>query len=261
LTAAAGFTIRGLTAGRYVLFALTSVSGEMQWARETIEIQTEDMNVNVKLLPAARISGRIASAGGLPLGIGELSKASIVLQNAESDGSGVAPPRAAINPDGTFTVSDIVPGSYRLSIANLPKPWSVVGADQDGRNVLDEALVIQGPNPAPLTITLGDRPSELAGVFSEASGQPATDYFVIVFSDDPRQWFPKSRRVVAIRPRSDGSFLTQNLPDGRYRMAAVSDVQPDEWFERSFLEQLMPGSVAVTIRAGQRTEQNLRVGR
>jgi hypothetical protein len=40
----------------------------------------------------------------------------------------------------------------------------------------------------PLIITLTDQPTELSGRFEDASGRPATDYFIIVFSADERAW-------------------------------------------------------------------------
>lgn len=89
-----------------------------------------------------------------------------------------------------------------------------------------------------MTLSLSNQPSGLTGIFTDASGQPATGYYVVVFGEDPKQWFPRSRRVAAVRPRSDGTFLIANLPAGGYHLAAVTDVRPDEWFEPSFLEQL-----------------------
>jgi uncharacterized protein (DUF2141 family) len=260
-SATAGFSVQGLTAGRYTLFALTPVSGDMQWARQTIDIESGDLNVTVRLAPAMKMSGRVVSLSGATLDAAVLSKASVVLQSADSDGPSVAPPESSIDADATFTVSNIVPGTYYLATSHLPAPWSVISAEQNGREVLDGPLVIDGPEVPGLTVTLSNRPSELAGVFSDASGQPATDYFVIVFSANPKDWFQRSRRVVATRPRSDGSYVIQNLPAGEYRMAAVTDVQPDEWLMPDFLKSLLSSSVRVIVKTGERTEQSLRISR
>jgi uncharacterized protein (DUF2141 family) len=262
LPPSAKFVIRGLTAGRYALLAMTPLSGEMQWARQTIEMLNDDQELTVNLAAALQLQGRIATAQGSTPDAKMLAKVGIVLRSVDEDGSSsVAPPRARVNPDGTFTVTGILPGRYSLSVADLATPWSATSAIQNGRDILDGALLIERTDVPPLTVTLTDQPSELVGVFSEPSGLPATDYFVVVFDEDPKQWFLRSRRVVAIRPNSDGSFLVRNLPAGRYRVAAVTDVQQDEWFEPAFLTQLVPASVVVTVQAGQRTEQNLRVGK
>jgi len=256
------FSVRGLTQGSYTVMVIASGATEIAWARETIEVGG-DMTVALKLAPALRVSGRVTGAVDAPQIAGtDLAKASVVLQSAETDGSaGVSPPRASVQADGTFAISGVVPGAYWLSVTNLPGTWSAVAAEQGGMDVLNRSWQVSAENDAPLSISLSDHPSELAGSLSDVSGQPATDYFVVVFSQNDTFWFDRSRRVAATRPRSDGSFDLRNLPDGEYRIAAVTDVRPSEWFEPAFLQGLVSFSVPVTIKAGTKTIQKLRIGR
>ena len=104
-----------------------------------------------------------------------------------------------------------------------------------------------------------DHPSEVFGAFSDAAGQPASDYTVIVFSASREYWMANSRRIQAARPGTDGRFSLKNLPPGDYRLAAVSDVEPNEWFTPAFLRN----ADAIVDRDhagdGERRQQDLRV--
>jgi hypothetical protein len=89
---------------------------------------------------------------------------------------------------------------------------------------------------------------------------PASDYFVVVFSKDLSYWKPGSRRIAMARPTSTGAFSVRNLPAGDYLIAALTDVEDGEWFDPTFLAQLVPAAKALTIRAGEVTKTDLRIG-
>jgi len=82
---------------------------------------------------------------------------------------------------------------------------------------------------------------------------------VVAFSADERFWTPQSRRVQAARPATDGRFAFRALPPGDYRLVAVTDVEPGQWFDPAFLRQLVGGSVPLSIADGERKVQDLRV--
>jgi hypothetical protein len=50
------------------------------------------------------------------------------------------------------------------------------------------------------------------------------------------------------------------LPPGDYFLAALTDVEPGDWQDASFLAQLVAASVRVTIAEGGQTVQDLRIG-
>jgi hypothetical protein len=110
-----------------------------------------------------------------------------------------------------------------------------------------------------MTLEFTDRPSELSGRLEHASGQPAPDFYIIAFAADRRFWVPLSMRVRQVRPATDGRFSLRGLPAGDYFIAAVTDVEPGEWYDPAFLETLVPAAVKVSVRAGERTAHDLRI--
>jgi hypothetical protein len=74
-------------------------------------------------------------------------------------------------------------------------------------------------------------------------------------------WTPESRRVKSARPATDGRFTVTDLPPGDYLIAALTDVDPDEWQTPAFLDQLVPAAIKVTIAPGARVTQDIRIAR
>jgi len=109
-------------------------------------------------------------------------------------------------------------------------------------------------------LTLANQTQELSGTLTDSQNMPATEFTVIVFSTDTRFWTPQSRRIVSSRPGTDGRFIVRNLPAGDYFVAAVTDVEPGEWFDPKFLEQLRAASARVTLAPGDKKVQDLRLG-
>jgi len=118
-----------------------------------------------------------------------------------------------------------------------------------------------GPNAqvAGVTLTFTDRTQELSGTLQDAMGRPTSDFTIIVFPADTAYWVPQSRRIQSARPDTTGKFSIRGLPAGNYRLTAVTDVEPGEWFDPNFLNQLMGPSMALTLGAGERKTQDLRV--
>jgi hypothetical protein len=92
-------------------------------------------------------------------------------------------------------------------------------------------------------------------------GRAAADYFILVFSRDERAWYARSRAIAQTRPASDGQFTIRGLPPGDYYLAAVTDVEPDEWFDTAFLRDLVPGAIRLSLPEGQRVVQNIQINK
>ena len=91
--------------------------------------------------------------------------------------------------------------------------------------------------------TLTDQHTELSGTLQSAANVPAPDYFVVVFSPDRSVWRLGARRVQFTRPSTDGRFSFRDLPAGDYLIAALTDMEPSDLGDGSFLESLIPGAV------------------
>jgi hypothetical protein len=92
----------------------------------------------------------------------------------------------------------------------------------------------------------------VSGTIQDPSGKPTADFTIILFAADKSFWVPQARRIQSARPSTDGKFAFRNIPAGDYRLTAVTDVEPGEWFDPNFLGQLVNASIPVTVREGEK---------
>jgi hypothetical protein len=129
-----------------------------------------------------------------------------------------------------------------------------------GRDSLDFPLVVgPGTNINDAVLTFADRSTELSGTLQDATGAATSDYSIIVFPASKEYWQPQSRRIQSVRPGTDGRYTVRNLPAGSYMLVAVTDVEPGEWFDPDFLEQLAAASMRITLSDGEKKTQDLRL--
>jgi hypothetical protein len=185
-----------------------------------------------------------------------------------------------VDAQGNFSITGVVPGRYTLR-ANLraggrgqgrggvfandvpaqnTTAWSLKSALLNGRDVLDFPLEIEpNQNLSGAVLTFTDRTQELSGTLQDTLGRPTPDYTIVLFPADNRYWVPQSRRILSTRPGTDGRFTLRGFPAGQYRLAAVTDAEPGEWFDPAFLTQILPASMPVTIGEGEKQTQDIRL--
>jgi hypothetical protein len=181
-------------------------------------------------------------------------------------------PVAVVDEFGRFTITGVAPGRYSLSGSpnqagrgsgrgtSSNTTWTLGSAIIDGRDVLDFPLdIAPHENIKDAVVTFTNRTQELGGRIQDASGRPTADFTIVVFPTDSRYWLPRARRIASTRPGTDGSFVIRDLPAGDYRLTAVTDVEPGEWYDPNFLSQLMPVSIPITLRQGEQKVQDIKV--
>ncbi len=169
----------------------------------------------------------------------------------------------SVGADGTFEIRNIGPGVVALSSplpATISSTWWLRSAIADGVDLLDAPFEIQlGVDLRDVTITLSDRRTELSGTLQTPTGQPAPEYFIVVFPAAPDLRRAGSRRIKAVRPTTTGRFVVPDLPAGEYLLGATLDVMPNEWNDPAFLERLAPSGVRVTLGEGEKKVQDIRI--
>jgi hypothetical protein len=181
-----------------------------------------------------------------------------------SNGVAIAPQAGTVAEDGTFVVGGMMPGRWRLN-ASLPAGasragWTFQSATLGVEDIADIGIDVRaGTSLENIAVTFSDRPTQLGGQLQDATGRPAADYFIVVFSTDTRTWFSRSRRIAQTRPDNDGRFLVRALPPGDNYFAAHTDVQRDEWYDPAFLNQLVPSAIRITLADGENKTQDIRI--
>ena len=249
---------------------------QVLWASTDVSVNGRDVSdLTLSLQPGLSISGRIAfdASGSQPPS--DLSNARIMLIPTDGDAIGGVAPQTA-DAGGNFTLAGVAPGHYtlRATLGGLGRggpfggggqtagggTWTLKSALVNGRDVLDFGLEVD-PNASlsGVVLTFSDRMQEVSGMLQDAMGRPAPEYTIIMFAADNQFWVPQSRRILSTRPGTDGSFAFRGFPAGQYRLTAVTDAEPGEWFDPAFLTQVVPASVVVAVGDGEKKVQDLRL--
>jgi hypothetical protein len=112
-----------------------------------------------------------------------------------------------------------------------------------------------------MVVTYSDRHTAINGSLQTPAGAPATDYFIVLFTAERRLWLPDSRRLVFVRPATDGRFSFRDLPAGDYYLAALTDLDTDTWRAPDFLEQVVPGALRIALGEGETKTQDLQIAK
>ena len=234
------------------------------WAQATIRVADQDVDgIDLQLSPSMSVSGRLVYEGTAGA---DRPKTEVPITLMEAMVSRhITAPNGKSKADGSFLVTGVSPRRYQIDV-RPDEGWrvksilrSTTGNDIDHADV---PLVVEpGVSPSDIVVTLTKAASKLTGVLSDELGRAATGFHVVVFSGDRRYWVPRSRRIQAVRPDSDGAFAVTGLPAGDYLIAALTDLEEGEWFDPALLESLVPAGIRVRVADGLPIVQNIRIAR
>jgi len=256
------FTFAAVAPGEYSLVARAfpsspssqtgGVPAIAKTAQTDILVNGEEMaGVSLALQPGVTIRGRIAFDGesaAPPDYPGRWFPLPVSL----TTGLMMIPlPPLKLEGDRRFTVSGVIPGTYRIgsnvqALRTSLGGWWLKSVTSGGAELLDALLELR-EDREDVVVTFADRASELTGSVRDGSGNPWADGFVVVFSTDRSRWFFNSRRVAGARPNADGRYQVRNLPPGEYFIVADDDIDVNEWFDPTLLEALAPRASRIRI--------------
>ena len=265
------FVIAGLAPGQYIITAKPNAQAlgvsatdplALTWASADVTaVEGGVHNAALELKPPIRITGRLAFEGTAPKPASATGLTLRLLPRGSGGNLG-AGPSITVSADGSFTVPSIMPGRYRvLQMGPIPAqlaPYRLTNAVANGRDALDFGLEVRSES-IDWVLTMRDRSASIEGTLQSAAGIGAPDYSIVIFTTDSNYWVPGARRVISVRPATDGAYTSGMLPAGDYFIAALTDVEPGEWNNRAFLEQLVPAAIKVTLGDGQKLVQDIKL--
>ncbi len=160
--------------------------------------------------------------------------------------------------DGTFTIEAVLPGPVRAVMSMGWAGWFPKSAMLNGKDLFDEPLDIR-TDLSGLVVTFADHLSQISGTLFDPTNQPASQYYITVFSADQKMWTKGSRRTQFTKAASDGKYTFNNLPAGDYYLCALTEFDPALASDPEFLTQLIPGAIKINLTDGEKKTQDLRL--
>jgi len=277
------FTIPNVSPGNYLVRANTTrLSQETgmpplpsEFSTATVTVNGEDVT-DVRLAPVVpvAVSGRVLIDDPGAAQSLKPSAIRLVMQPLNNDNAGAglgtpigsagAPP-PTVQDDLTFELK-IVPGQFALrvnitsTVPTTPSGWQLKAIWMNGLDVTDEGFDVSSQGVRGVEVQLTHHLQQVLGTVRDATGGPAKDYIVVVFTQDRTRWLAPFNRYMAIgRPGDDSRFKVTNLPPGRYYAIALDGADASQWLDPDFLESLSQQAATLSLGPGDTATLDLRL--
>jgi hypothetical protein len=244
------FEFSGILPGMYELSAtIQGGSGEKNGIL-TVNVGNENVeNLRLVLRPVIQMKGRILRDGGaVP------AELRVQLRGTRG-GNGVQ--LAPVAADGSFTVTRLMPGDYKLAFFGLPANMHVRSARLGTTDLLDSALHIEGVVSDSLEIVLNTNTGSLDATVLDRNKQPSAAATVVLVPSSGRRGRFDLYRTAATD--SSGRASLTNIAPGSYKLFAWQDIEENAWQNAEAMRPFEDRGVLVTISENGRTSQTITV--
>lgn len=255
------FAFHGIPPGTYVVTAQASAGkpGEELTASANIQVDENDVRDVALTLRAGVLASGTIDLASLAASV-EPSRLFVDLLRIVTPADWEVPAGTATpDAEGRFVIRGLAPGRYRVGVRGLRDGWMIASAMFDDVDAADEHLRVDTRNVTGGVIRFTRERAQVSGTVTSGSGDPVSDHAIVLFPSDRELWLPHSRRIHVAQPGADGRYTIRGLPPGEYRIAAVVPPEAGQQFDPEFLAQVMQGSTAVTLAAGEQKTQDIRV--
>jgi RimJ/RimL family protein N-acetyltransferase len=102
-----------------------------------------------------------------------------------------------------------------------------------------------------------DPPTSISGRLRDRRGRPVSKYVVVVLAADGKNGVVEPGRVRHTRPDPKGHYAVKELPAGEYFVGAVTELEPADLADASFLKMLAKSATRITLQAGAKRTLDL----
>ncbi|HEX7330238.1 MAG TPA: carboxypeptidase-like regulatory domain-containing protein [Pyrinomonadaceae bacterium] len=211
------FLIENLTAGRYVLFAVSNSSAYSEIV--PFEVTNSDVSgLELKVEPASSVSGVVVVEGGNDVNLtGKLANVSInsVFYQTEML---FTHEMSNINPDGSFRLDGLRPGKLKINVATqrFPRGFSILRVEREGVALGDSLDIPQGTHISGLRVVLTYGNGIVRGQAKIKAEELLPGTRLLVFAQPMGANAGARTHSIAVDPR--GSFILESLPAGDYEL-------------------------------------------
>jgi hypothetical protein len=242
LAASAGLTAANIGGGR----GGRNSGQPVQGARVPVDVNSSDVDgISLVLENGFNLSGRTTVEGAVSNDV--LSTLNGMRIQLQSD---PAIPPLAVAPaftetDGTFSITGVTAGTYRLTIAGLPRNMYVKTARFVGEDVYNNGLRIEGDPRGQLEVVLGATPGSVDATAVDEKQMPEAGVTVALVPD-PSQ----VKRIDMYRNATSdasGKIHWDGLVPGDYKIFAWEDIENGAWADPEFMRNYEGRGTSVHI--------------
>jgi hypothetical protein len=258
------FLLSGVSPGKYTIVARSFAyrksseapgsEGSVEHARmfagmASVTIEDANASVNVHMADAGEIRGKI---GREKPGKSSLEKLNLelVARSGISDALEGPDPEVEIKPDGSFAITNILPGQYFFGLEDSSSDDYVKNVTCEGRDYTLQTVEIEiGTKLADCRVTISDDLGSISGMVLDG-GKSVPGVFVIAIPQSTaiRQ---NPQYTITERTDSDGQFQLKAIP-GDYFLFAVRPNEQDSYYALDFAERNLASAERVSVKSGDK---------
>ncbi|MGH9433033.1 MAG: carboxypeptidase regulatory-like domain-containing protein, partial [Terriglobia bacterium] len=208
--------------------------------------------MELDIAPGVELSGRVI----LPPNA-QLNRDSLTVILKPSNGASLYGGGARVKEDGTFKLTNVAPGPYRVNVAGFSEEYYLKSATLNGAEVLASGLTIYPGQPAgTLNLALSLDGGRINGVVMNE--QKTVDGATVVLIPNPPF---RNRDDLYSTKRTDdhGRFAMLGLPPGDYKLFAWEDLNGEEFKSPDFMRLFENRGQSVHIDAQSSQNVELQV--
>jgi len=253
------FEFRHMAPGSYDLVASApgTGGGARLAAHAPVELGGSDVDgVSLVLQPQLTINGRITLENSQPDETGTSVRGARVELRREPFTPELLILLPGVAADGTFTLSGVTPGEYRLKVSLGGFKSYVKTARFGGIDALNPPFRIDVADGR-LEIVVGRNPGSLDGAVLDDALKPFPDATVVLVPEPPRR--QRFDLYYAAGSDASGRVHFDGLAPGDYKIFAWDDVPADAWQDPDFLRTYENLGKPVRVSEGSQESIDLKL--
>jgi len=249
-----GFEFPSVVPGAYLVQAFKHAgANKIYAATQAVDARGNDVeNIVLELAPAAELKGYLRVEGRALANVADLQ---VYLQ---PDGPNYAGwPGGPVKADGSFTIPNVAPAHYELSVYGFPDDYYIKSAALGGKDILETGVTYTPGASGAIEIVLAGTGGQVEGVVLNVDQQPATEASVVAVPDEPR----RSQLRFHKEDHTDqyGRFTIKGIAPGRYKLFAWEDVEEGAYQDPEFIKRFEALGEAILIRENSHESAQLKL--
>lgn len=246
------FTISGVRPGSYWAVATTAMGMLTPLGRAEIEVTGQNID---SLVIRRQRPGRVTGVARLESAGPAASFRGIYLSLLPIDGPSFG--RQPVTPaeDGSFTIPDITPDRYRLSVGGAPAGAYLKSVRTGGQDVLESGFMLSDDSAVHLEVAFATDSASVRGVAVNRDGAPVPGAIIsLTWSSESNIAQLRSRTLAADQ---QGRFSLENIAPGTYLLHAWEDLDRGANHDPALRKKVQPFAREITLKPREQAEVSL----
>lgn len=251
------FEIPDVVPGQYTLAAFWMVGTKHGSTTQNVDVVGSDVDgLSLVLSQGISIAGRVTFEGQSAASAKNIM---VTVLPAEPDSGFVfGGAQAAVQPDGSFLITEIVDGSYSLHVFSTCRECYVKSAKANGLDLLDAGVqVASGAGPSSVAIVYSGETGVVSGTVTRKDDLPAPGALVVLVPE--RNLHQKPDEYKTSTTDQYGRFEIRGVPPGHYSAFAWEKIDESSYGDPDFLKPLENMAESVEINANDRKTVQLQM--